>query len=477
MNKISFLKVFIVPEAKSIAGRKYVNLFTLSIIFILSILSLSLGYSIIDYLRFKMDNPFIKFISVTNEYKNVVDYSALNDAVIKKRFHYGEVTSIRLDYRDFLSKANSRVNALTRLVNTNEEFYSFIINPINNILLTENTFNNNSYGVIVSEKYLRKLGYSTTNYPAYITYCNYELSYVPIPICAIVKQLPEFVDLLVGNNFYTTARHNPELFDIDSSDHSLKIFIPKETIIPKNLVDMGFSQVGEQESFAKGITIRKLYCENLIYSFDEVKNLYPDCIKVFEFKKNDNEYKEEADRVSFSFYNLDSIRPFQEYLSTTQKLMVDMNTIETKENFRFFEKLSTLLSITLIIFSILAIVVFVSNLILSHFEKNKKNLGTLKAFGLSNNTIIALYSGISISLIFVAFAISIIISWFLGNSFLHGILEIFKIESDKDLIKYHIYPIYYLISIFIIVPAFIILFTLQSKLYKRTPGDLIYERD
>ena len=59
-------------------------------------------------------------------------------------------------------------------------------------------------------------------------------------------------------------------------------------------------------------------------------------------------------------------------------------------------KLINLLAYALIIFSILSIIFFITNLILSHINSNKKNIGTLKAFGLDNFSIIVTYSFITL---------------------------------------------------------------------------------
>ena len=153
-----------------------------------------------------------------------------------------------------------------------------------------------------------------------------------------------------------------------------------------------------------------------------------------------------------------------------------MNIIDSKNNFDLFNKLAVLLSYVLIAFSILSLVLYITNLIISHISKNKKNLGTLKAFGLSNNYIIFIYSSISITMVALAFIISYFVAYFLGDMLINLIAEWQKIGDAGTSLKYISYPLKELSIFFILIPSIIISFKLWLQLRKATPGDLIYER-
>tara|TARA_B110000259_G_C13647214_1_gene254800 strand:- start:177 stop:494 length:318 start_codon:yes stop_codon:yes gene_type:complete len=104
------------------------------------------------------------------------------------------------------------------------------------------------------------------------------------------------------------------------------------------------------------------------------------------------------------------------------------------------------------------------------------NLGTLKAFGLSNNSIILIYSSISIALITSAFIFSYFISSLVGNFSINLIAHWFDI-GDSSTLNYISDSIYSLISFFIIIPSLCIYIKLWFTLRDSTPGDLIYGRD
>lgn len=134
-----------------------------------------------------------------------------------------------------------------------------------------------------------------------------------------------------------------------------------------------------------------------------------------------------------------------------------------------------MLSIGLILFSIIAILFFTINLILNHIDKNKKNLGTLKAFGLSNKLIITIYSLISTILVTIAFFISYILSFILGGLFLKQLVKISNISIDNT-IMYESFGVGWLLLFFIGIPIISIAYWIMIKLKDTTPGDLIYNR-
>ena len=210
-------------------------------------------------------------------------------------------------------------------------------------------------------------------------------------------------------------------------------------------------------------------------------NLY----RVYDFNLGENNSKinDIAEHFVFQFQKdrLTSIQQFNSFLKTEtlhdkKTLSIDMSVIESKKNFDLFNKLATLLSMALIFFSIFSIVLYITNLIVSHISKNKMNLGTLKAFGLSNNSIILIYSSISIALITSAFIFSYFISALVGNFSINLIARWFEI-GDSSTLNYISDSIYSLILFFIIIPSLCIYYKLWITLRDSTPGDLIYERD
>ena len=117
-------------------------------------------------------------------------------------------------------------------------------------------------------------------------------------------------------------------------------------------------------------------------------------------------------------------------------------------------------------------VVFIRNYVISHLNKNKKSLGTLKAFGLDNSKIIILYSLISSLIIVISFIMSFVLASLLGPFIFEVVLDILNIDS----FAYRSYNIYLMIIIMFCLPIIWIVVEIFRYLSGKTPGDLIYER-
>jgi hypothetical protein len=380
---------------------------------------------------------------------------------------------------DFMGKDGNEESATARIINENSEFYTFMANNTD-IMLTDNYFSNNDFGCIITKSYLKRLGYNKSNIPPYIKYINYKTndSLLNIPVAAVVSQLPDYTDVLISKVFYNyIGGYN--CLDITSSNHKtyLKYYIPTLTKLPNNLSKNGYNTVTEDILSDNKIIIIKNTVDDIENENDEMIKKYPDAERLYDFFKTpcNNNYLPIADNISFSFSHLDSIVSFQKYLYNEYKLKVDMNTIEAKENFNFFNKLSKLLSWSLILFSIISIIIFTTNLILNHINNNKLSLGTLKAFGLANSTVINIYMFISIALISISFTIAYLINYVIGEWILKLLISIFNINV-KQTIEYVNMPLIWLVVLFIIVPIFVVVVKLWNKLKNKTPGDLIYDR-
>ena len=75
MKKRAFIRYFGWPEYKSIAGKNGKSLLVLTVIIFISLVAIGLGKSATQYLKIKMNDPFIKFVNVTNHADNEVSVS------------------------------------------------------------------------------------------------------------------------------------------------------------------------------------------------------------------------------------------------------------------------------------------------------------------------------------------------------------------------------------------------------------------
>ena len=122
------------------------------------------------------------------------------------------------------------------------------------------------------------------------------------------------------------------------------------------------------------------------------------------------------------------------------------------------------------------IIYVVTRVIIEHIEKNAKNLGTLKAFGLSNFTISIVYSAISAFIVFVMIGLAFVLMYLLGYGLTPVFLRSVEFSSESASQMFEFDFSYKILLMFIILPIALISTLIYLKLRKTTPGDFIYER-
>lgn len=475
MVKLDFLKLFAIPELKSIAGKRYRNFVVLVIMFIITLFAIGLGKTSIEYLRVKMDNPFVKFIKINIPYEaNVssLDIESLKDNKIKSRYKFGEVSDAYLDYLTIISSKEQVL--LSRCIKEEEELFQFI--KSSSILVTNNAYSNNVYGCVITEDVYNSLD-KLDKELGYLKIKKYGIGF-SIPICGVVKSLPDDIQIIITDKLFSAIRSD-KAWDNKAENHNNYLKIVVSSKVPFN--EHGFKEV-PNESFTEARAFRQTGINNPSDLFKKISSKYnSEILRIYEIgligTEDFNIANKKRDYLTVSFNSLDSIKSFQAFMLEKFKLTIDMNTIESKENFKFFDKLATMLSLSLILFSIISISFFVTNIIISHIEKNKKNLGTLKAFGLSNRIIIGMYSLISGVIILFAFMFGYIVTTIIGQPLLSLLYKATGLYANDISVNFQLYSFILLVSIFTIVPILLVYFKLKSNLKNSTPGDLIYERN
>ena len=95
-------------------------------------------------------------------------------------------------------------------------------------------------------------------------------------------------------------------------------------------------------------------------------------------------------------------------------------------------------------------------------SQNQKSLGTLKAFGLDNKSIVLIYSFISITMIIISFILSYLVSEIIGYMMVEYADKLIQIDGLNE-ISYQNIHIKFLIFA-CLLPSVVIIFKLRSKL-------------
>ena len=488
MNR-GFQRLFVFAELGAIQGKKSKNTLFLFIIVFVSLSSLGFGKAMLAYLKQKMDSPFVQFVDVPINL-NVADKKIIekfSTPELYKRFKYQKPYPIYTSYNRVIGSNGSIQDAYCRKVSFEDKLFDFITQSNDLMLSTSGEFTNfhSDFSCIPTIDFLKKIGFNDF-VPNHLTILvnvseNIDIQ-IPIHIKGVVINLPDNVDILLsGSLFDALTNKEPGSYDkMMSFEYGRKFILCGNEIALSQLerltskVDFKVSK--EFQKFIE-VDVFSLDDEVTIQEFKKISGV-DSIYQIFDFSLlPQNEAPQNPDYITFPFQSLDSISNFAQYLKDF-KLKVDMSTIEAKENFRVFNHVGNVLSFVVRMISIILIALFSSNIILSHIDKNKKNLGTLKAFGLSNGQIVQIYTLVTTLFIGLVFISGFIVAEFAAPSLLKFMVEgILRMNFGNIEMSYFIGVGFIEGAVFFLaIPLSIVCFNVYSHVNGQTPGDLIYER-
>lgn len=512
LNKESF-KLFFIKERKVIRGKNRMNWWILFAMFLVTILSISFSKSSLTYLEEKMNDPFINWVNVQNRsdaslskmiksFDNTIQYSNLSKS-------YGIQNVEQNIYCNFyfITPKNKPIPFEGRTIKLSSPILNRILGTDNLIEGRSLLTSDKSIGLIVTKDMLTRMGYNET--PLFIDlafpfnkenqstvnelYLNTSYDYfgAPIPIVAVVKQLPGMMSFLCMEYFVQQKVNQENTFDLlkpeytnsiefavrnanikNKVDSSLRILTKKIFSIDEHLetnsyIDYTLLSISFDKNDSISTKEIGLLAKAIGLAFDNSKLL-----RVFSYNTSSQVITIPTDYLSIDFNRLDSIQSFAKWANEECGVKIDMTQIDAKNNFGLINRLGNSLSLIIVIISIAFIVIFLINLFRNHFEKVKKNIGTFKAFGLGNGSLIRIYMAVLSYMILSALFFALIVS------FIIQLITIFfgKLNEGESILNVLSNITLYSMLVTILISLFAIYFTV-SKLLKSTPGDLIYERD
>lgn len=476
------VKVFIyeigIPEFKAVIGRNGNRLIFLTIIFLVSLLVLGVANSSKELLKTKMKSPFIKFIDVNKPALPIKGKLDINNESAKALVNDSSL-SLSSDFSKGLTQRYSfeindiKKEPLGMLISSEDKFFSNLISKKKNSLISDkNLFSDDGFGLILTKSFFEDFGILDDAWRDY-AFVDIEIknTVVKLPIAAVVKELRNNCKFAFSKNFLNCVYSTPEIFkkDYQLYNGNKTFFLPNVSELPTD-IDSVFEEVRvthklSSNCYKKGIMI-KCYDTNFVAPNN--------AIEILDIRKNLKiEEKFIIDYFTFYLEDLSNIDLFAETIKDKFGVEIEKSKMQEKNNIYFFDKITNLLSTTLMYFALFSIILFIVNILISHLNTNKKSLGTLKAFGLSNTLILSLYSGITLFLIVVSFSIAYVSTQLIGqwvtNKFLNSTGFENAVYNNLDLTT--------LLLSMVAVPTVVILFRVFKFLHNVTPGDLIYERN
>lgn len=520
--KNDYIRLLIRRESRVVLGHRKSTLWLLTIVLTITFLAIAFSNASIGYLSYKMDDPFINWIDIKNENETNNFNECVEDLEReenRKKYHYlGSEYAYYYSLMFYGSENINYRNLRCRFFeNINSKLVAAILsedNVVNNWCVADiSSIDHNSVGIIITEESMQKLGYETA--PSYIdlqvaaadasqygfevyNHQGFSSVRVPIPVLAVVKNLPGNLDAVstaymleqrmnnVTHPFSLYA--NPEYAEklcyfLPSTINKNRFYRTIESIATEYSVDLEYGDrefwPAEVKTFREGhyITIYNLY-DDIGYQrwadiHKRIISEYGDegLYRIYQYDFSDDRIPYKS-YMSIHFKDLDKLRDFDIYLSNNYDVNIDMTQINTKENFNAVSAMGNILSSLIIVFAIVCIVLFIINLLKSYFQKIKRNLGTFKAFGISNHDLISVYVFIMTSIVIISIVISLSAVWLL-----QGLLHLCDILKDGQFDYLALWNMMTVCSILVIITAAIFtVYMVMKRLLKDTPGDIIYDR-
>ena len=517
-----YLKLLLTREAKEVIGKKGANLWLLTLVLVATFISIAFSEGSMIYLKDKMEDPFTNWVSIAKS-TNDENFGNFRDSLFldenKEKYDYREVLMDQYTNYNIMGKDKFKYPSV--------RFFEHIKTPLVDAILSEDNvvkgckvdrslLIDKTMGFILTIDVAKQLGYDEENLPSYINYLavndgadslglklvmDNQFYPVAVPVLAVVRRLPNNVDMMSANFFYEQQHVNSDVtypFDFKFHEpeylHQLTFYVSDkiaekeiENIAKENLPDSLKQMVQifnvsddylELKSWKPG-SILKIDLGDERLPRDIFQNVANAIGKHFDIEDVRRVHKlvyghNPAKRGSFlsvEFKSLKHIREFEAF-AKRNGIQLEMEQVHSKENFNAVTVMAGILSAAMVIFSIVCIIMFMVNMLQSYFQKIKRNIGTFKAFGMNGTELIQVYVLILVMLVFVSVTLALLIAWGI-----QGLLPIVGIEKEGfNYLSLWNTTTYIATVVIFVSTAFTVVFVM-TRLLNQTPGDLIYDRN
>lgn len=517
-----YFRLFVRREGRVLLGRNHSTLWLLTLVLAATFFAIAFSSGSMKYLSAKMNDPFIRWMDI--KVSDVGDQmpemeSVLGEEENRLRFDY---SGFQFDYYEamfFWPREGDDCQYLR--VRFQGDMHTELVREIlsrENVeggqAIAADSIPDNTVGIIITKSALQRLGYSSA--PPFIDFQSHSpgadrygfpllegtFARAPLPVLGVVKRLPSNVDVLSSNYLLTQkANDNTYPFNLGANPlygRTLHYFVPgSEDRYDKFCSSLGeiassLSSVNifvdkvsfykpELRGFTEGdfVSLRGMRDSDVL-SQEEIAGIHAEVMRrwgdkgvsrVFDYNFSPAT-STRPDFLSVYFNRLDHIREFEQFMLQRFNLNLDMSQVNAKENFNAVSVMAGILSWAIVVFAIVCIILFIVNLLQSYFQKVRRNIGTFKAFGVSNASLIMVYILIVGGTLLAAIVIS------LGGVYLVQILS-----SAAGLVREGQYTYLSLWSWKTVISVLIILavsvytiYVVMSRLLRKTPGDLINDR-
>jgi len=520
--KTEYERLFFKNEFAVFAGKNNKRLFRLLSILFITFLALSFAKGSYDYLYSKMNNPFTNWVNLPiktdnySKYKDEIKERFKSEA-LRDSFNLKPLTGYLTDLTKWYNKKGKRVYKRGRSVDAYDDILKAVLSESNtvwkkqNFKLTDTIDKKYYYDIIVTESFLKRLNYKLEDSLRRVKYANFDSNNNNVSfwvdLLAVVKDLPSKCDYIFFPNLYNSINNGIEtgypIVSVGKGNQFEILTKSSDTQSVTNEVIKALGKVGEDISQAEeDIEIasfkiaekdqRKVYK----FFFEDEEYAHIELIQQFEKYKpkqqiefeyfiniqNNKSIKleniDDPYEYAFNFKDLSKIRDFYDFMKDEFKVSIEMSQIESKENFAFVSALTLITSFVIFALSLITIIIYLINLLSAHLNSIKKNLGTYKAFGLSDVKLNTIYLKIVLTILCIGTLVSFVIIFIIAKiGLVDRLLCLLMPGLDQSIKSISVFNNWNLMAVLLLFSLSIFL-THQTikKILNKTPGDLIYNR-
>ncbi|MCF7912518.1 MAG: hypothetical protein K9M99_08325 [Candidatus Cloacimonetes bacterium] len=482
-------------------------------------LLLFLGLILILRLNYLASDPYMNWLEVDAQKNNDELINVVNE--IGENYDVKSLSEYNICNTSFYSEYKGGLSLTRgRTIDIDEDSVYEVISRKSNIVYGEPYFSSKDIGIIITEKtyskYFGKDKYKDNGF-LYVYYKRNEnpqkCQCSPLPIRAIVKELPSKTEFLLTNFCYNHLYGSCNIFDVKKIVNKFSFFIPFESIPKENQFEL-------ENIINKKIIENKNFNSILSESFDiEIKNFLIeeysmksgfivnvmlnstsgkkkisltgkehheinqmvakelseyDIDLIYDYDWSEEPSQVSSDYLSINFKSVNNLKSFVNDVLTPSGYSVDTSQIAMRELYYGVIVFSIVVFIIIIIFASIVLATLYTQIFTARIKHIKHILGSLIAFGTSNHTIISMYRDIFTEVYakncrkkFIAVTILFIISFVIARIY----------------IIQHIIVLDYLYALIFVMQYFLTKIILQKRLNKtlhsllnHTPGELVYSK-
>jgi len=502
----TFREIVIRNEFRAISGARYRTITYLSGILALTFLCLGLSNKALEYQKILSSNPFANWINIEVT-KSIQDstLNMLNDLaspLLRKRFLIKNSylsKGFGASFLDRQGKPTALPLPKARTINPESSIIHDLLNPGNSCKSYSSgfLFAEQPFGFIVTAGFLDRLGFNPDSIH-YLSYGLYGGMWVPVPVLRVVRELPDHADVLCTDSFYIMKSYSykddpgfSRLF-FEATDHAEVSKI--KTLLNNKCGLQPDSIVVDDQRKLMILTFRQSQSQTPDFSDNRINAIYgvPELFRYhfgpwFSVIHDTSAYTRESyikkkknfnfDYLAIEFSRLDKLKEFSDFIRNRYLVSINMETVEQRQTFLFSLNISLGAILLVLFISGFSILLFLSNSLKHHLDIVSRNLGNFLAFGVERRIIIEIYCAVILKILVISMAAAFLVAYLVGELFEKYILQrVLILKSDQEFFSLiNSWLVIFIVAVILISVGKTGLTV--SNLVRKTPGDLIYERE